>query len=305
MNPTGTVDRAPVASAGTLRARDVTLDTAHLGELRRTDPGTDVAELLRRLNDDGYIYLPGFHDPDDVRSVRADVGGRFAAEGLLDPDVLPDRLVATDALGSPAVRADLARASGALADLLYRGRTAALHEGMFGEPVAHLDYTWLRVVPPGPGTKPHGDGVFMNRGTQRLRTTWTPLSDAGFDVGGLIILEGSHRLPEITDDYGRRDVDSYCENKGEKPGAWDGSLSHDPAALRERLGGRWLTADFRAGDIIVFGMFTVHGSLDNTSEEVRMSTDSRYQPASEPADERWIGPEPIAHGPDAKKGVIC
>jgi ectoine hydroxylase-related dioxygenase (phytanoyl-CoA dioxygenase family) len=154
-------------------------------------------------------------------------------------------------------------------------------------------------------TAPHGDGVFMNRGSQRLRTRWTPLVDTGFDLGGLIILEGSHRLPEITDRYGRRDVDTYCENSGEEPGSWDGSLSHDPVALREQLGGRWLTADFRAGDIIVFGMFTVHGSLDNTSELVRMSTDSRYQPASEPTDERWVGPEPIAHGPEAKKGLIC
>ncbi|NEE00390.1 phytanoyl-CoA dioxygenase family protein [Phytoactinopolyspora halotolerans] len=305
MTESESVGRTPVASAGSLQARDVRLDAAHLGELRRTDPEAGVEDLHRRLDEDGYLYLPAFHDPDDVRAVRADVGGRFAAGGLLDSSALPDRLVATEALPQPSVRADIARASAPLTELLYRGRTLALHEAMFGEPVAHLDYTWLRVVPPGPGTKPHGDGVFMNRGSQRLRTTWTPLSDAGFDVGGLIILEGSHHLPEITDDYGRRDVDSYCENKGEAPGAWDGSISHDPAALRERLGGRWLTADFRAGDIIVFGMFTVHGSLDNTSDQVRMSTDSRYQPAADPADERWIGPEPIAHGPDAKKGIIC
>ncbi|NDL59554.1 phytanoyl-CoA dioxygenase family protein [Phytoactinopolyspora mesophila] len=297
--------REPVASAGTLHAREVTLQNAHLGELRRTDPAAGVTEMLRRLGDDGYLYLPEFHHPDEVRAVRADVATRFAAEGLLDSGALPERLMPTEALTGPRVRADLARASAPLTELLYGGRTAALHEALLGEPIVHFEYTWLRVVPPGLGTAPHGDGVFMNRGSQRLRTTWTPLSDAGFEVGGLIILEGSHQLPEITEDYGRRDVDAYCENKGETPGSWDGSLSHDPAALREKLGGRWLTADFRAGDIIVFGMFTVHGSLDNTSDQVRMSTDSRYQPASEPADERWIGPEPIAHGPDAKRAFIC
>ncbi|AYY13792.1 hypothetical protein EF847_14900 [Actinobacteria bacterium YIM 96077] len=305
MGALDTAERRPVASAGTLHAREVTLDAAHLGELRRTDPEADVAELQRRLDDDGYVYLPGFHDPDDVRGVRADVGARFAADGLLDADSLPDRLVATDALRKPSVRSDIAHTSGPLTELLYRGRTMALHQALFGEPVAHFSYTWLRVVPPGPGTAPHGDAVFMNRGTPRLRTTWTTLTDTSFELGGLIILEGSHRLPEIADDYVHRDVDTYCENTGEAPGQWDGALSHDPAALREWLGGRWLTADFRAGDIIVFGMSTVHGSLDNTSEEVRMSSDSRYQPASEPADERWIGPDPIAHGPDAKKGIIC
>ncbi|NED97738.1 phytanoyl-CoA dioxygenase family protein [Phytoactinopolyspora alkaliphila] len=288
-----------------MHAREVTLDATHLGELRRTEPDRDPTDLQRRLADDGYLYLPGFHDTDHVRAVRADVGARFAADGLLEPGPLPDRLVATESLRSSTVRAGIARASSALTGLLYGGRMVSLHEALLGEPIVHFTYTWLRVVPPGLGTAPHGDGVFMNRGSQRLRTTWTPLVDTSFDLGGLIILEGSHRLPEITDDYGRRDVDTFCRNTGETPGSWDGALSHDPAELRDRLGGRWLTADFRAGDVIVFGMFTVHGSLDNTSDQVRMSTDSRYQPASEPTDERWIGPEPIAHGPDAKKGLIC
>ena len=304
MSATDIVERTPLASAGTLTAREVTLDAAHLGELRRTDPDSDVEVLRRRIDEDGYLYLPGFHDRDQVRAVRADVGERFAAEGLLDPAGLPDRLVPT-ALTKGSVRADLAKTSGPLTELLYAGRSVAMHEALLGEPIRRLDYTWLRIVPPGPGTAPHGDGVFMNRGSQRLRTTWTPLVDTRFDLGGLIILEGGHRLPAITEEYGRRDVDTYCANTGEEPGSWDGALSKDPAALREQLGGRWLTADFRAGDVIVFGMFTVHGSLDNTSEVVRMSTDSRYQPASEPADERWIGPEPIAHGPDAKQGIIC
>lgn len=30
-----------------------------------------------------------------------------------------------------------------------------------------------------------------------------------------------------------------------------------------------------------------------------------HQLASEPADERWIGPNPSAHGPAGKKGKVC
>ena len=47
-------------------------------------------------------------------------------------------------------------------------------------------------------------------------------------------------------------------------------------------------------------MDTVHAALDNLSEvnRCRLSSDSRYQLASEPADERWNGHNPIAHGPD-------
>ena len=52
-------------------------------------------------------------------------------------------------------------------------------------------------------------------------------------------------------------------------------------------------------------MFTVHAGLDNRSDRVRLSSDSRYQPASKPADERWIGPNPIAHGAAGRRGKIC
>jgi hypothetical protein len=45
--------------------------------------------------------------------------------------------------------------------------------------------------------------------------------------------------------------------------------------------------------------------MDNRTNRVRLSTDSRYQLATESADERWMGAEPIAHGPEAKVGMIC
>ena len=43
------------------------------------------------------------------------------------------------------------------------------------------------------------------------------------------------------------------------------------------------------------GIFTMHGSLSNTSDRFRISSDTRYQLASEPVDERWIGRKPKAH----------
>lgn len=47
------------------------------------------------------------------------------------------------------------------------------------------------------------------------------------------------------------------------------------------------------------------GELCISVDALRLSTDTRYQLASEPVDERWIGENPIAHGLDAKKGMIC
>ena len=136
------------------------------------------------------------------------------------------------------------------------------------------------------------------------------------EKGGLMVLEGSHRLEDVKSSYGAMDVDTYCTNKqeakaiesGEKQ--WEdrvnsGKFADDALVVREQLGGRWLTADFHAGDVLLFCMYLMHASTDNHSQGFRLSTDTRYQLASEPVDERWVGKNPPAHGPSGKKGMIC
>ena len=48
---------------------------------------------------------------------------------------------------------------------------------------------------------------------------------------------------------------------------------------------------------------------DNTTDTLRLSTDSRYQRADAAVDERWIigenGEAPVGHGAGAKRGKIC
>ena len=41
--------------------------------------------------------------------------------------------------------------------------------------------------------------------------------------------------------------------------------------------------------MVIFSIFTVHSSTDNLTAEVRLSSDTRYQLASEEADGRWVG----------------
>jgi len=55
----------------------------------------------------------------------------------------------------------------------------------------------------------------------------------------------------------------------------------------------------------VFCMNLMHSSSDNQTDRVRLSSDSRYQLASEPQDTRWIGEDPPKHGIRAKEGMIC
>ena len=293
------------------------LDTSEqaFGELRDSSYLTGDAETLRaRMQEDGYLFMRGFFKREDVMDARAVLAGQLAAEGLLEPGTDPMEAIIKKG-GELAFRADLTKVNLPLKRLLYSGPMMEFYREFFGEPVRHFDYTWLRAVSPGKGTSPHCDVVYMGRGTrEKLLTAWVPLGDAPLRVGGLMILEGSNHKHQLLRHYLERDVDTYCANgrhapeieSSAKQWEWNGALSGNPVSLRKKLGGRWLTTDFEAGDLLTFTMHTVHASLDNQSDgRIRFSSDSRYQPASLPADERWIGEKPIAHGPAGKRGRIC
>ncbi|MGH3146893.1 MAG: phytanoyl-CoA dioxygenase family protein, partial [Rubrobacter sp.] len=265
----------------TLTSQGVELDTSveSFGPLRSSaDILEDTAALKRRMSENGYLYLPDYLDRELVLAARESVTDRLAAEGLTDPDYPPDEAVAPR--GSRLkFQPDLAHDNEALHGLLYGGRMMEFYERFLGGPVRHYDFTWMRVVAPGYGTHPHGDVVFMGRGTHDLYTAWTPLGDVDYELGGLMVLEGSNRLGSLREGYLTRDVDEYCENvDGEEEHAkedstmhgwrWDGRLSDDPAQVRDELGGRWLTGEYRAGDLLTFSTYTIHASLDNRSNRI-------------------------------------
>jgi len=66
-----------------------------------------------------------------------------------------------------------------------------------------------------------------------------------------------------------------------------------------------LSTNYQAGDVLVFTRYTMHAGMDNQTNRLWISTDTRYQLASEPIDQRWIGKNPIGHGPAGKIGMIC
>jgi hypothetical protein len=283
-----------------------------LGELTQTEHTAEPAQLRARLQEEGYLYLPGFFAREDVLAVREALVERLAAAGAFEPDTDPmaARVRPGASLDFGRNGSELAAGNAPLHRLLYQGRMIEFYERLLGGPVRHFDFTWLRTVPPGEGTWVHTDIVFMGRGTENLFTSWVPYGDIPYEMGGVTLLERSHTREMIRDVYGRQDVDTYCENLGQEPrdGEWphvSPILDEDAAALRRKLGGRWLTADYRAGDLLLFGMYTAHGALDNRTDRLRLSSDSRYQLASEPVDERWVGDDPSGHGPRSKRGIIC
>jgi hypothetical protein len=278
-----------------------------LGNLKQSSEFLHQPEVLRqRMQTDGYLYLPGLLNPALVWQARQEICDRLKTEDLLNPAYPAIAAVAKPGLAMQ-FRPDLVAHSPTLQPLLYAGPLMDFYQQFLGGAVRHFDYTWLRSVAPGLGTYPHCDIVYMGRGTYNLYTSWVPLGDIPWEMGGLMIWEKSHQIDCIRNRYGRMDVDSYVPGRkttalyasGHK--AWSGALSKNPVSLRQRYGGRWLTNEFKAGDVLIFGMFTVHASLDNRSDQIRLSTDSRYQLATEPVDERWIGEQPIAHSPAAKR----
>ena len=126
----------------------------------------------------------------------------------------------------------------------------------------------------------------MGRGTQNVLTCWTPLGDIPLEMGPLTILAGSHHFEHMKKTYGQMDVDRDHVT---------GWFSNDPIELVNKHGGQWQTSSFEMGDVLIFSMFTMHASLDNTTNRFRLSTDTRYQRADEPVDERWVGKAPKAH----------
>ena len=296
------VDRSlPIRTVGSaLTAVGVRLDTSTraLGRPRDSSPlVADTSRLRERLAEDGYLYLRGFFDVDDVLGARRQLVASLAERGMIDRS----RPVMESAAASHA-RIPVEGEGGrfpAVRELLHGERMLSLYRRLLGGAVRHYDFVWLRLMNPGQATGPHCDIVYMGRGTSHLYTSWVPLGDVPLSHGALTILEGSHRLVHLVQDYVRMDVDR--DENWTKPRFRHGRLfrggdySRNPRAVQRQFKRRWLTTDYRAGDLVLFHAQTMHGSLDNTSETLRLSADTRFQLASEPVDERWVGPRPPGH----------
>lgn len=264
-----------------------------LGTLRDANALIDDPAALRaRLADDGYLLIRGFHDPDQVRSARHELLTRIAAQGLLDAN-RPLLEAGIPPGGSGAffgkTHEDTVKAAPAFQQLVRSARLLRFFEHFYGESTRAYDFEWLRLVGNGAHTGAHLDKVYMGRGSAHLLTVWTPLGDCAAEQGALAIAPESHRaeaLARVRATYGQMDVDR------DRVSGW---FADDPLELSERFGVSWATTDFQAGDALIFGMFTLHASLTNTTDAFRLSCDTRYQPAAELADERWVGPVPKGH----------
>ncbi len=276
--------------------------SALLAQLRDTHGDrAEAAECRQRLTEDGYLLLRGFLPAQDVAAARrvvlqplADVGEirAPAIDGILTGR--SDRAARQPDAG--AFWRDLSEAP-ALRRVTHGPRLRKLMADLLSEPAAPFDFVWLRTTAPGRTSPFHFDHVYMNRGSQRVLSCWIPLGNVPAEDGPIAILEGSHRLETMIADFRGHDVDRDPSRPG--------YVEESPLALAERYGRRLLSAEFAAGDILVFGMFLLHGSCDNVSPQrrVRLSCDVRYQPAADARDPRWFGAPPLGHGGKSYAGL--
>jgi ectoine hydroxylase-related dioxygenase (phytanoyl-CoA dioxygenase family) len=277
-----------------------TLSTApdRLGWLTPSDPRASMAALRDQFRDQGYLWLKGILDRDEVLAFRRRYFAAFRPTGLVAPDSDP----ADGIYSGGGERKDLIQKM-----LVEAVRWAAyeafclskpiwqFYEAFFDGPVYLHKRKLIRHVKPGDPncTGAHYDLIYLRGGTDTVCTSWIPIGDIPVRMGGLIYLETSHRHgSQMEAEFASKNADlppeerinAYNKNMGEV-----GWLTKDLPALADRINARWLMADYEAGDMVVHGAYTIHAATMNEADDgrIRLSTDIRYQHVRAEIDARW------------------
>jgi ectoine hydroxylase-related dioxygenase (phytanoyl-CoA dioxygenase family) len=220
----------------------------------------DAPALKQRWEDEGVLFFRGVLDPDLIARTEERFRQALAGEALIDPAV--DKLVWTgnapqtrrpcDALGTEVwhefVKLPL------LNDLM---RTLFDDEPVWIPIVGHRSSMPSGPIEPGADifAGRHQDSYF-SRGMHYI-VCWMPIKDAALDCGSFAVAPGVHKRGNLyTDDHMMR-VDGVPDEG-------------------------WCSADFRAGDLLVFDFYTPHATLPNPSNQIRISLDVRAVAASSP-----------------------
>ncbi|XP_041367940.1 uncharacterized protein LOC121382550 [Gigantopelta aegis] len=250
----------------------------------------DVDALKNELHNKGYLYLKDFHDRKEVLNARKAVLEYIKSTGeekirLTHPlgDGVLQKGCGVGCIPSMEGKNEISH-SEAIRAVIEGPRPFNFFRKLFGRDVRTLDYKWLRAVHHEAYTGAHVDNVYMSRGSKDLHTMWTPLGDLPVEMGVLAMCEGSNCLPgfrHFQETYGNMDADAINLNG-------TGWFTCDPYEITEKFGGQWKTTDFRAGDVMIFNMQTVHMSTCNMTEFARVSCDTRWQPADDVFDMRYM-----------------
>lgn len=291
----------PLSSNGYL------LSTAadRLGTLNPS-PADLPIEIIRELFAlQGYVWLKGFFDKDDVLSLRKRFFNAYVTSGLLQRDSDP-----TDGFYSGI------KESGSNTKTLMEFVRTACYESFclqeklwqfydkFFEGPSYLHkrkivryktpHNATQLIIGHPTTTPaHYDLIYLRGGNDKVVSSWIPLGDTPIEMGGLVYLEGSALLGKkmeaefsLNNKHLTPEERISAYNKNMTEGGWIGK---DLGAMAETFNARWLVADYEAGDMVIHSPYMIHAATDNVDAmcRIRLSTDIRYQSIREELDVRW------------------
>jgi ectoine hydroxylase-related dioxygenase (phytanoyl-CoA dioxygenase family) len=312
--PTLVPDRALVSNGYRLSSQP-----DRLGRLTPTSADQPIGALREQYEAQGYVWLKQLIDPTDVWAFRRRYFAALQHTGLIASGSDPcdgifagggedKRLVTEKAV-------EIARWAAYEAFCLSRP-ILDFYEALFAEPVYLHKRMLIRHTRPGDPncTGAHYDLVYLRAGTDQLCTSWIPIGDIPVELGGLIYLEGSDGWGrQMEAEFSVKNAELSPEerlsayNKNMNEGGW---LTKNVPELAERLNTRWLMADYEAGDMVVHSPYMIHASTMNESPggRMRLSTDIRFQRASDKIDPRWQnhwhpGDEKVEEKKEEKKGV--
>ena len=262
-----------------------------VGELPDSAALLERPQALReRMVADGFVYLKNVLDKALVAAARQEVFERLVAVGeVAEPasagiatgtsrrdELIDDRGKFWQSVSEgPSLRA-----------LSHGDALHGIMTSLLGVPARPQDYMFLRAGAPGRATGLHFDYPFFTRAHDQVYTVWLPIGDVPVSDGPLIFVEGSHHYRDLIDPMIGFDVARDTTRKA--------TLAQDALSLARERGTRLMTRNFEAGDVVIFGMYILHGSLENHSplQRVRLSCDVRWQSANLPLDERYFGGNP-------------
>ena len=262
-----------------------------LGELKETNLKNATDEKLRQsLNDNGYLFLKNVIKKNDITKARNDI-----FEKLKNVDELEDPF--TEGIWSGRSRRDeLHKDRGvywedvsnteSLRKITNGNNLKNVFSRIFGISSIGFDFIFLRAVSGGKFTHMHCDAGFFTRKTQKVLTCWLVFTDITMDKGPLFIIEGSHKFSDIKTKYKGFDVDIHKHMKA--------TIDTNPITFAQERNTKILTTQFNPGDVLIFGMYTVHGTFENyaNDKKIRLTCDIRFQPNNELRDPRYFGPNP-------------
>jgi hypothetical protein len=220
------------------------------------------SSLKDEMDSQGYLLIRGLLPPDDLIPLLSDITQIVYAAGWLLPDHSPlERMAdASAACGDPDP--SFKRAYEQVFNL--ESFHALAHHPALRQMMNLLVGPQLLIHP-----KPIGRLIFPNcarlivhghqdhkaiAGDAESFTAWMPLHDCPAELGPLQILEASHH-------FGLQGADPAT-----------GLIDKETAR-----GGDWVGGQINAGDVLIFHSLTVHAASPNTSNQLRISVDCRFQ----------------------------